>query len=127
MRHVRHRCPDLRVLPMDTPFYRKCSKALRSLLQQCFACVVQTSVDDYYVDATLEVRQLIDSAQPEAVDTTGLRSRLLQGDWLHAARQLMADGEPRAASVQVTVLTPQSQAVQSLTRFVWCDVHGNRS
>ena len=60
---VRRRCPALTVLPMDTPFYRRCSAELLAMIKAapCWTApteplVEKASIDDFYVDCSAEVR-----------------------------------------------------------------------
>ena len=63
MGSVRKRCPNLVVLPMDTSYYRKVTAEVLESIKQapCWKAasqpiVEQASMDDFYVDATTEVR-----------------------------------------------------------------------
>jgi hypothetical protein len=60
---VMTRCPNLVILPMDTSYYRQCTQNILCQLQQapCWrktkkVVVEKSSMDDFYIDATEEVR-----------------------------------------------------------------------
>jgi len=66
----REACPELKVLSMDTPYYRKVSTQLQASIQDCLgplAVVAKASIDDFYVDVTAIVTNLVDELSPVSV------------------------------------------------------------
>jgi nucleotidyltransferase/DNA polymerase involved in DNA repair len=62
-----HVCPELKVLEMDTPYYRDVSSKLQACIQECLgphAVVAKASIDDFYVDLTAIVATLVESNSP---------------------------------------------------------------